>query len=378
VYGYEKAGLEVRHEPIPWNAETVVVEALVDFPDHLPCFKSDFHLGLPGETSLKATALQREKPDGRVRVVFRLTPLRKAAVAYLYWRARPLGEATLPSLSAAEFLDNLELEAPTLFAHLGRKHVPCQAVVEGQCHGLTACGLLKSPTSLLPLLDLNLALEFIDQSTGKVQNLPVHLAAAQLTARQALVSAVPYWRPQADCSWLVRWLVDNRPLACRTIRVISPEEFQLSLYLANGRSPDENEVSRWEPAVPLRYGASRPGPCFLIASREPNVAAFCPLEVRVQLHDRIQVVEPQGEEALVTDVPSPFVPASTAFEDLPQIHDFELFSQGQSLGVVSWGPTPAATFTGEGGFQPPEDFTWTPFADAELHERMCRLMETPS
>jgi hypothetical protein len=54
---------------------------------------------------------------------------------------------------------------------------------------------------------------------------------------------------------------------------------------------------------------------------------------------------------------------------------FELQLKGATLGTLSTSPIPVATFTGEGGFKPSADFSWTAAADEELNERLTRLLE---
>ena len=43
-YSYEKAGLTLHDQPIPWNAEAVLVEALVRLPPGSQRRKADFQL----------------------------------------------------------------------------------------------------------------------------------------------------------------------------------------------------------------------------------------------------------------------------------------------------------------------------------------------
>ena len=43
-YSYEKAGLTLHDQPIPWNAEAVLVEASVRLPPSGSRRKTDFHL----------------------------------------------------------------------------------------------------------------------------------------------------------------------------------------------------------------------------------------------------------------------------------------------------------------------------------------------
>ena len=48
---------------------------------------------------------------------------------------------------------------------------------------------------------------------------------------------------------------------------------------------------------------------------------------------------------------------------------------GRSLGVLSLRPGPEATFTNEGGFKPPPDYTWSAAAEEEMNDRLGRLLE---
>jgi hypothetical protein len=47
------------------------------------------------------------------------------------------------------------------------------------------------------------------------------------------------------------------------------------------------------------------------------------------------------------------------------------------LGVLPLSPVPTATFTAEGGYKPPPEFTWSASAEDELSERLARLMGAP-
>ena len=53
-YSYEKAGLTLHDQPIPWNAEAVLVEALLRLPDSTAARKSDFLLRVPGREPFPA------------------------------------------------------------------------------------------------------------------------------------------------------------------------------------------------------------------------------------------------------------------------------------------------------------------------------------
>src|SRR5262249_46024424 len=126
--GYEKAGLTVWDEPIPWNAETVLVEVQVEYPAEAPGAKSDFCLCVPGQGRWTGAALDPDERAGHCRAVFRLVPPPKTTVAWICWRSRLLDRVVLSCLGAEEFLGNLQLDAPTLFALLGGHSVPCRAL----------------------------------------------------------------------------------------------------------------------------------------------------------------------------------------------------------------------------------------------------------
>ncbi len=78
----------------------------------------------------------------------------------------------------------------------------------------------------------------------------------------------------------------------------------------------------------------------------------------------------------MTDGPCPFLAQLVRTQDLATISAFELQFDNQTLAMLSTTPAPVARFTGEGGFQPiPEDYPWSPAADAELADRLGRLLE---
>jgi hypothetical protein len=379
-FGYEKAGPTVYDEPIPWNADAVLVEFLVEFPGHAAGPRSDFRWGLPGDVNLTAVTLHPGDQEDTCRIQFRLGRLRRTVRVDLSWRGRPLGRVVVPHLSAGEFLRNLRLEVPGTFAELGDYDPACRALVAGQGRRLTACGLLKSPTSLLPVVGWGLVLEWSCAASGETRRIPTHLTGAQATARQALLHATVRPWPCAEGVWSWRWVVAQRPLARGEFRVVSRQAFQESLHLAGDPHRGGEPVGEVG-AGPGAAGRDATDPLALhvrIGSREPGLAALCPVEVHVRYKDRARPPEVLEKEVLVTDVPSLSAPATVAVRDFHLAHVFDVFGNGQFLGTVSRQPAPAATFTSEGGFRGPEDFDWTVFAEEELEEHLGRLMEAPA
>src|SRR5438552_16132134 len=131
---YEKAGLSVDDEPIPWNADAVLVEAVIRHPAHAVPRKDEFQLRTPERIPRLPVALQPAKDEGAIRVTFRLPPIQRQTSAAVYCGADLLGQILLPFLPADVFLRNLGVRSPTVFAFLGASNVACQTLVEVQCH----------------------------------------------------------------------------------------------------------------------------------------------------------------------------------------------------------------------------------------------------
>ncbi len=382
AFRYERAGLSVRNEPIPWNADAVHVEALVRFPGNVAKRKTDFTLQAKGGTAQApigpVTFHRHEHSDG-FRLEFRLPPPRQTTQVSLYWRQRLLSQAMLPVLNPAEFIDNLRLESATVYARLGLCTVPCRTVVGSQCQGLLAGGLITSPTSLLPLLELELTVELIDPRTGSVQTTPVRLVNSQLLANHALLCLMLPRRPRRSGSWLVRWQVQGRELARNELRVVSPRVFRNSLYIADSRYVVQGRdgAATVTTHVSTPGERSRLGPCFLVASREPGMAGLCPLQIRVHLEGSGRAPVALEQELLVTDGPSLYLPGTISAEELTHVTAFELTTGEHSLGILSLCPAPTAGFTSEGGFKPTETYAWNGIAEEELAERLNKLTDIP-
>jgi len=59
-YSCEKAGLVLQNQPIPWGAESVLVEALLRL-DPTARRKTDFTLRLPGLAAIPAETLRKDE-----------------------------------------------------------------------------------------------------------------------------------------------------------------------------------------------------------------------------------------------------------------------------------------------------------------------------
>jgi hypothetical protein len=377
-YAYEKAGLRVGNEPLAWNAEAVEVQASLRAPGLDGWSRGDFSLQLPGAVPTPAETFE-PAGDGLMRVGFRLLAPSGPVAAALLWRSYPLGKLTLPYLAQEDFLRGLRMESSALVAQVGKYAVPCEAVVAEQCRGLRASGLLTSPTSLLPLLDLDLSVTFTDHGAHTSQTVPVCLSLQQLTGRQALLGAgVPGW-PGPPGPWSARWTAAGRWLAGSAACALSAQELRQSIYLIDGRYACERADGQrsYSSYLPPREGVRQVGPCFRLASREAGVAGLCTLELRTRFKDPARPPEVLRQEVLVSDGPSLFVPPLRGAEDFEQVASFDLYARGELLGSVAGCRRPVMRFTAEGGFHEPADFDWTPVTEQELAERLRRLMDVP-
>jgi hypothetical protein len=372
---YEKAGLTVHDQPIPWNAEAVLVEAVLRIPANRR--KNDFQLMLPDQVPVVAENLRREENDERHRLYFRFSPPRQSTTAEIVYRGNPLGQVALPMINREEFVRNLRVQMPTLFVRLGGQSVACQTFVSTQCKGLMASAVVASPTSLAPLLDLGLQVEFRSERTGAVLAVPAPLTSSQLAGRQALISLAPRKFPRRIGSWVVTWKVGETVLVTQRLRAISQGHFQKSLRVADTRFVVQSlkEGVRLRRQVPPLEAGDRVGPCFLVCSREAGMAGLTNLRAHVQVPGAAQPPVLAEDAFLITDGPAIFAPGTLEANDINQVSGFELRVKDRVLGMLSMCPAPAATFSSEGSFKAADEFIWTAAAEEELNDRLNRLIE---
>ena len=373
-FAFEKGGLTIEGQPIPWCADSVLVAAAVEMPHQTPRVRGDFELQAGAE--LLAPESQRlEEVSELARVHFRLPVPSKPTAAELLWRGRSLGQLALPLLTAGEFTKKLSLQMPTVSVRLGDEAVACQTYVTTQGQGLILSGLLTSPTSLAPICDLGLRVEMRREEGGPSASAPVQLSSSQLRARQALVSVVPP-KPRRMGTWRVTWYLGDTPLETHALKAISQKQFLRSLRVSSTRFVLQTQRGGFkvERFLPDFKGVARVGPCFLVSSNEIGMAGWCTLQVRAQMKGAAQPPILQEQEVLITDGPLPFMPGTLEVRDLEKIRHFELRCATGVLGTLPLSPVPTAAFTKEGGFVAPDTFEWSPSAEEQLQERLGKLL----
>jgi hypothetical protein len=375
-YAFEKAGQTLDNQPIPWCADCVLIGAVVELPQQAPRGKGDFELRVGGEVCLP----ESQRVEGvleNARLQFRVPVPRQASVAELIWRGRSIGQVAVPVLSPEEFARKLTLQMPTASVRIGEQTVACQTYVATQCQGLIVAGVLQSPTSLLPILDLGLRVEMCREGGGPVAiSRLVQLTSSQLRSRQALAAVVLH-KPKRMGTWHVTWYLGETPLATHILKAISQKQLLRSLRVSSTRFVLQTKRGdiRTERFLPDFKGLARVGPCFLVSSGEIGMAGWCTLQVRAHVKGGAEPPLMREQEVLVTDGPLPFTPGTLEVGDLARIKHFELLCGRDVLGTLPLSPVPTAAFTQEGGFAAPDAFDWSATAEEQLQERLGKLME---
>ncbi|MCI0381170.1 MAG: hypothetical protein L0215_26595 [Gemmataceae bacterium] len=405
TYFYEKAGLVLENQVIPWCAEAVVVQAGVDCPSasigHAPQATSTrgvegFRLRL-GNKDLAPELVRVQEALGSVMLTFRLPPPKQTTLAELFFRNKPIGQLTLPVVSLDEYLRKTTVQMPTLSVRLGAVTAACQAYVHGQCQGWVASAVLHNPAGLLPLSELGMRVEVrrgakpphtrAFSARGAQGETVLEAVAAfsssQFRAKQALVSvALP--KPRRQGEWNIVWVIGEKTVAERSLRAISRQRFLRSLHVAASRFllQDEKGVMHVERYFDPETAPARVGPCFLLASDEPGIAGLCSLQVHVlgksprgKAAGSERACLPE-QDVLVSDGPTPVAPGTIEFEVLEHVKGFELRLGKEALARLPLSAAPQAIFTAEGGFKPAEAFEWNQAAEEQLLDKLNKLMKS--
>ncbi len=373
-FGYERCGIQVWGEPIPWNAESVLVELLGRGIPPRGAAREEYRLDLPMGKSLRPTALEAGQ-DRAACISFRLSPPGRETAVTIRRGERILQRGVLPFLTEQEFLGGLRLESPLLVAQVGRHLTPCRAVVAAQCRRLQACGLLTSPTALLPLAGQSISLEFARGSESRTFRFLPRLTGSQLAGGRALLALPPIRCPQGVGTWSVRWSAAGQTLACTSLRTLSRRDFCRSLYLVDAGFRTEG----WggvlhRPYLTTLEGLTRVGAHFRVASREEGAAGACRLEVRTRVRPSAPAVASLRVQVLVAGAPAAVLPPPLLPQAFQEVESFELCCAGRGLGTLEGGiRRPTVRFNAEGGYYGTEEFGWTAAAEQELADRLGRL-----
>src|SRR5947207_13308328 len=124
-YSYEKAGLTIHDQPIPWSAEAVLVEALLRLPVPSARRKADFALRLAGQQPQPIDMMRRQETEDRYRLTCRIPPPDQPTTAELLWRNHVMGQLTLPVMGRVYIIHGLRMHIPTIIIHHADEILHC-------------------------------------------------------------------------------------------------------------------------------------------------------------------------------------------------------------------------------------------------------------
>lgn len=374
-YRFEKAGVTLEDQPIPWGADAVLIEATALLSSAFASrLARDFPLHLDGGHPPYFPESLSPLPRGGLRLLYRLPVPRQTGMVEVFYRHRSLGQLALPILTAAEFTRRLQLDMPTVAVCMNGASVACQSYVGTQCQGLVAAGVLRhAQGSLLPLLDLGMRVELAGPR-GENTVIPLHFTAAQLANKQALATAVlPRARRLGE--WQVAWRMGDHLLARQEIRAVSKPQFLRSLRVRSTRflvMAPEGTATLMSSLPKCLDEVRRAGPCFLLESAVAGMAGQVPLRVVARVRGALQPPVLEERDFLLSDGPNPILPGTLDAADLDQVDAFELHGPRGLLGKLPL-KIPQAVIDAEGAFRPGEEFTWGEAAEEELWEKLAGL-----
>ena len=231
-------------------------------------------------------------------------------------------------------------------------------------------------------MDLDLHVK-IWEGDALLHTIPISWTSEMLRPGSALIRAfLPKLRRTGE--YTVSWQIGARTLHTHRLKAITKKHFLKGLRITATRFIVQKvggdlEVVRSLPqrdGQPCLDGIARVGPYFYVCSAEAGMAGLASFTLTA-VHDN-----PDGEpltisqdEIVVTDGPTPILPATMPAADLLRVKQFVLATSEGTLGVLPLVPAPAADLTGEGGFAPLEEFLWSPAAEEQLNDRLGKLLD---
>ncbi len=376
-FRYEKAGRIVDDQPIPWNAEAVLVEATVRLPKQQSRRKTDFQLRVPGQDLVPAEHMQGEA-DEHHRVRFRVTATRRNRRRRVALPRQGAGSTRVAlseqgRVSAKPAFADADLVRSPRHANRGLPDVRLQPVPRSArqrgADQPDESGAAARPriASRVPLRAQRRgeprSRRAVQFATGRPAGVGYGRAAHAIRAASA-----PGWRP--GCSATAPWPVS----ACAASRS--------GTFSARCASPTHASWSRPRPARYASRARCRPlrppsasVRVFWSPAANPAWPASAACRSPLRCPER-SIPRYCWSKTCLSPMDPPWSrPERSTPSDLQQVSGFELSIRGQSLGVLSLCPAPTATFTTEGGFKPHHDYTWSAAAEEEMNERLNRLLE---
>ncbi|MBM3995478.1 MAG: hypothetical protein FJ303_15185 [Planctomycetes bacterium] len=378
---HEKAGLILDSLPIPWNADAVIVEANVRLPSSASYAKDQFTLQFSDNAPTAwAEVLMPSPKNGPLRVFFRLLVPAKTCTAQFYWREHRLGQIDLPIVSAADYVNGFSIDLTSLQATIGERTAACRSFVSAQVKALFASAVLRAQHPLASAIDLDLAVEVRRADGERIGRVEVALTAEQRRLRQALTTVL-LPKPRNVGNYEVSWHLRDKILLRVPFEIVSKKtlanspRISATRFIVRHTDGTQQNVR----ALPTRDGLlildgiSEVAPVFFVCSHKTGLAGIVPFALRILVGDLLSTIG-IDEKVLITDGPTPIVLGTVSADALSRTKHFSLASGTKTLGNLAVLPAPATDFTGEGGFEPTDDFVWTAAAEEQLNERLGKLL----
>jgi len=370
---FELAGITRHDEPIPWNADAVQIDVVVELP-HSHRRRSDFALRIGDHSPALPSQFRSSEPNGGCGVAFRIPTPAASTHAELLWRGRVIARVELPVIDAPTFVRGLQLHLPAVGVRVGRRQSAARTFVASQYRGLVAGAVLSSPTILAPLEALGITAEFRHDDSDRGVEIEIHLSESQRAACEALVTAIGPRPSRRPGIWTVTWRVGSTVLATQQVRAVSRRLFFEPVQLIELRFDVGGRLRR---TLPMPNESEVVRPVVVVASGEPGMAGLAAFRLigagpGIESHPLTPPTR-----ALITDHPTSLVFDELDVKSLAAMTTLELRSRGVVIGSVSLSPRPTAQLTPEGGFEPMPDYAWTQSAEDELSERLGRLIDEP-
>jgi hypothetical protein len=347
--------------PVLWCAESIVVECIVSTTTDVSQAR-EFTLKMDDGSIVVANAMVRSPLEDTAKIAFHYAVPERSSRATIAWKGNSIGDVQIDLVAKSDFRAGLRLDAIACYIRMGRQWVAATTWVEGQVRCIEPVARFTSRFGFLPLNDHPVSVVV----AGQTKAIPIPQVGNSIGA-----TAGRFAIPTKDGRYCVAWSWDGVDFQRDFVDVVTRMEFRKSLEVVAQRfAVEDNDRKRRFFARLPSSGFVAAAPCFVLRSRLKNAVGRMRFTIAaIQSGREIEPVEIRVVLAGVTPI---FGPAITATK-LRQTTAFVLRLGRRKLATIAVGTVPVARIDGEGGFEPPADFTWTQAMEEEFLSRMSSL-----
>ena len=141
-FSCEKSGMVLHNQPIPWNAEAVLVEAILRL--RLPHVERPISPCHPGREPVIAESLRKDEASISIGS-FSAWPTGNFREGRTLLASSSPGRTGTAGLDPGRLRARSQVQLQTTFVHLGRQSVAAGAFVSTQCKGVHGPAIVRSP-----------------------------------------------------------------------------------------------------------------------------------------------------------------------------------------------------------------------------------------